>query len=171
MKIKKLKKVSILILIMLFFPTEGRVWSYNRTTLKEILKHPNLFDRKVVILKGEVIGDILKDSQKGVWINLLSEGYNIGIYVPKRNLLKNVKYLGNYHTKGDIIEVKGIFYKNCPLHAERDIHLLNIEVLHKGYILKENVSKLKEKISISLAIMCLVLVVIYFIRLRYARRY
>ncbi len=140
-------------------------------SLKEILKHPQLFDSKTVVVEGEVIGEILKDKGGGVWINILDGGYNLGVYVGDKGLLKNIKYFGAYRIQGDIIRVKGVFYKDCPIHAGRDIHLLSVEVIKRGRSLKEAPSQFKKSISFVLAIMCLTLVIIYFIRLRYARRY
>jgi len=146
-------------------------FAQNPLPLKEILEHPQLFDSKTVIVEGEVVGEILKDKGGGVWINVLDGGYNLGVYARDRNLLKNIKYFGAYRVQGDIIRVRGVFYKDCPVHAERDIHLLSVEIIKRGRRLKDAPSRFKKEVSFVLAIMCLTLVIIYFIRLRYARRY
>ncbi|OPX28831.1 MAG: hypothetical protein B1H08_05195 [Candidatus Omnitrophica bacterium 4484_171] len=136
-----------------------------------ILNHPDKFDRKVVTVEGEAIGNLLNDNRGGVWLNIFDAGYNIGIYAHKKAVFKDVNNFGAYAKRGDIIEVKGIFYKNCPLHAERDIHAVSVKIVRRGYALRETVSGYEKLTSFALSIICLTLAAIYFIKLEYARRH
>jgi len=136
-----------------------------------ILNNPGNFNKKVVTVEGEAIGELLRDNNGGVWLNILDAGYNIGVYTHNPATFKDIKNFGAYGKRGDIIEVKGIFYKNCPLHAERDIHAASVKIIRRGYVSKESVSSGKEFESFVLSIICLTLAVIYFIRLEYARRH
>ena len=136
-----------------------------------ILNHPDEFDGKVVTVEGEAIGGLLNDNRKGVWLNILDAGYNIGLYASNRALFKEVNNFGAYKKRGDTIEVKGIFYKNCPLHGERDIHVVSVKIVRRGYALRETVSGHEKFTSFALSIICLTLAVIYFIKLEYARRH
>ena len=164
------KVISIIFLFLIVFGVCIVTYAASGR-LGYILNHPDEFDRKVVIVEGEAIGGLLNDDNGGVWLNILDAGYNIGIYAHKEKVFKDVHNFGAYAKRGDIIEVKGIFYKNCPLHAERDIHAVSIKIIRKGYPLKESVSRKKEFTSFVLSIICLTLAAIYFIKLRYVRRH
>jgi lysyl-tRNA synthetase class II len=134
-------------------------------SLKELLTYPDKFDKKTVEIKGEVIGEPIL-IKKGCWINISSQGFNIGVFVKKKSFLKKIHYWGDYKKKGDIVKIKGVFFKNCPLHFEQDIHLKDLKVIEKGFQKKEKISSFKVKLTVVSFIICLVIVSIYLIKLK-----
>jgi len=144
--------------------------SYSQEVLiEEILKNPYLYHTKKVTFIGEVVGEPLKENE-GIWINVSYEGFNIGVYFDNPSLVKNIERFGSYGAKGDTVKIEGFFYDSCPLHFERDIHAHNLEIVTRGFPLKESVSFKKEITSFILAIICLILAFVYLIKLRYVSK-
>lgn len=138
---------------------------YGQTTsIKNLFVQSNKFDGKIVEAEGEVIGEALKDKDK-VWINISCAGSAIGVFLSDENLLKEIKYWGSYRQKGDIVKIRGRFYKNCPFHQKIDIHAQGVKVSKRGFPRKEFVSSFKIKLAIVFFIICLTLTSIYFIKL------
>jgi len=138
-------------------------------SLKTLLTCPYKFDRKRVEVEGEVVGEVLKGNQ-GYWVNILSSGYNLGILVKDRELVKKIKNFGGYKQWGDIVKIKGVFYKEFPRGGERCINAEKIEILQKGRERGEVISSKKVKFSHALSIIDLVLATIYFLKQRWKRR-
>lgn len=100
------------------------------------------FDQKTIEFVGEAIGEIMKRGNYA-WVNVHDGQNAIGIFL-KYEDAKKIKYLGRYLIKGDIIWVKGIFNRSCKVHGgDTDIHALEFKVIKSGYLLKENISKIK----------------------------
>ncbi|MBU1121087.1 MAG: hypothetical protein ABIH71_03295 [Candidatus Omnitrophota bacterium] len=137
-------------------------------SLNDALADPSKFDKEIVEVEGEVIGDLLKDKD-GVWINILSQGSNIGIFSRRDNLDKTINHWGSYRENGDIVKIRGVFYAQCIVHQEMDIHANNISVSKKGNERKETIAGYKVRLSIIFFIICLTTAVIYFIKVGYLR--
>lgn len=152
--------------ILVFLVVSLNVWSQ---TLEEILKEPLIYDGKKVVVQGEAIGEALRDKD-GLWINISYQGYNIGIFFRDKILTNKIKNFGSYKMRGDMLEVKGIFYAICPFHAQRDIHADGVEVVEKGEPRIEKVAEFKITLSYVLAIICLTLGGVYFIKIKYGKR-
>ena len=143
-------------------------------TLQELLEQPHQYHNQGVVIEAEAIGEVLK-GKNGLWINVAQEGYQLGIFIDRIMLsrypfFEKITFFGSYHRQGDIIRVEGTFYDNCPIHFTRDIHATRITVKEKGKVLQENVSERKKDTFAILAIICLTLAGIYFIKVRYASR-
>jgi hypothetical protein len=122
---------------------------------EELIQNAREYDGKTVVYKGEVIGDIM--ARNGfAWINV-NDGINaIGIWAD-RNLIKEIFYTGNYKSKGDIIEVKGIFHRACLEHGgDLDIHIDALHKIEEGMTIKEklNISK-RNWVFILLGALCI----------------
>ena len=161
--IKKLFSVLFFIFVLIYLPTLALA-----SSVKEVLMQPDKFDGKFIEVEGEVVGELLK-ADNGAWINITSEGYNIGIFSQTPELFEEIDYWGDYKNKGDYIKVSGVFNKNCLVHNIRDIHAGAIKILNKGYKRQEIVEPFKIKTVITLLIVCLVLGSIYLIKLRYGK--
>ena len=164
---RKFKKINLFfILVTVCFLIQG----YAKTiAIGDLLANPDEFNKKYVTVKGEVIGDKIKVGL-GLWINISSEGKDIGVFCPDKNMANSIKYLGSYKQIGDIIEVSGIFYKKCPLHGERDIHAKKITIVKRGKYVRETLSPFKVKLALILFIICVVLSLIYLYRQRARRK-
>jgi hypothetical protein len=90
---------------------------------KDLIQNAEAYDGKLVVYKGEIIGEIMRRGDYA-WINLL-DGENdnaIGVWVPG-TLIKDIGYTGSYKSIGDEIEVTGIFHRSCSEHGgDLDIH-------------------------------------------------
>ncbi len=102
----------------------------------ELINNARQYDGKVVIYKGEVIGDIMA-RKEFVWINV-NDGVNaIGIW-SKKDLVKDILYTGKYKSKGDIIEIKGVFHRACLEHGgDLDIHIDELRKITSGMVIRE----------------------------------
>jgi len=138
------------------------------TTINALIERSAEFDGKKVSLTGEVIGDCLKNS-KGLWINLLSGGDAIGVFIKPKDkaIIDKVKNFGSYKRKGDILEVEGIFYRYSPRHANLALYAESIKLVSSGYVLKEYISPMKVRLIIIFFIIYLTLYLIYLIKVKY----
>ena len=171
MSMKRIVKVCLLCFLYL---AASICWAFVYSEplhLSYILSHPDKFDKKYVTVRGEAIGEILNGNNGGVWLNISDAGCDIGLYARKREIFKNVKKFGGYGKRGDIIEARGIFYKDSPLSAERSIHTVSVKIVKRGYVLREAVPREEEFASFIFSIICLTLAAIYFIKLKYAGRH
>jgi len=122
----------------------------------ELINNAREYDGKMVSYEGEVIGDIMARGQSG-WVNV-NDGKNaIGIWLDA-SLLKEVSFGGRYKTKGDIIEVAGIFQRACLEHGgDLDIHAQGIQKKISGRQIVERVNLNKRNLALILAgVLCLV---------------
>jgi hypothetical protein len=87
----------------------------------ELIKNAKDYDGKSVLYRGEVIGDVMVRG-KYAWINV-NDGKNaIGIWIDK-DLAKDILFTGNYKTRGDQLEIAGVFQRSCLEHGgDLDIH-------------------------------------------------
>ncbi|MCM8758290.1 MAG: DNA-binding protein [Candidatus Omnitrophica bacterium] len=123
-------------------------------TLKALISSPDMFDGKVVIVQGELIGDIFS-GRDGFWVNILDSGTAIGLWVPESEKNK-IKFLGRYGIEGDYVKITGIFHKQCVQHAgDMDIHVSCFEIIKRGSYKKEQLPLEKIIFAFSLGIVSL----------------
>ncbi len=128
--------VLFLIIGFLFFAFCFLCYAEETVSSAELINNAKQYDGKVVIYKGEVIGDIMM-RKEFVWINV-NDGVNaIGIW-SKKDLAKDILYIGCYKSRGDIVEVKGIFHRACLEHGgDLDIHIEELRKISSGMVIKE----------------------------------
>ena len=115
----------------------------------ELIKNARQYDGKVVVYEGEVIGDIML-RQDFAWINV-NDGENaIGIWLPA-SLVKETSYTGSYKSKGDVLEITGIFHRSCTEHGgDLDIHGQAIRKITSGRLVQERLNPGKRNLAIIL---------------------
>jgi hypothetical protein len=129
---------------------------------QELLGSPEKYDGKVVIYKGEAIGDIMGRGDYA-WINVRDESKAIGIFCP-RDLVGDIKFTGGYKFRGDMVSVRGAFHRFCPEHGgDTDIHAEKIIVIGKGELIAHLIEPEKVKTSITLAAIAFVLAIIHLV--------
>ncbi|MCF7875232.1 MAG: hypothetical protein K9L87_01755 [Candidatus Omnitrophica bacterium] len=133
--------------------------------LKSLIAKPETYDGKMVSFEAEAIGDPLR-GKKGSWFNVQSGEYNMGIFVKNQSIINSINYWGNYKERGDLIKIKGIFYKNCSVHGGRDLHLVDLEVVEKGKKIKLKVADGKKRFALFSFVIFLTLGSIYLIKIR-----
>jgi len=126
----------------------------------ELINNTKQYDGKTVVYCGEVIGDVMARGEF-VWINV-NDGVNaIGIWAAK-DLAKDIFYTGSYKSRGDIIEVEGIFHRACPEHGgDFDIHADSLRKIKDGKAVAEKINPAKKTAAaILLGVLCLVLILV-----------
>lgn len=102
-----------------------------QTTSLDLLNNTKQYDGKTIDYKGEVIGDIMIRGDYA-WLHVNDGTTAIGIWAPKA-MVQDILYVGNYHEKGDIVEVSGIFHRSCLEHGgDLDIHASEIKKIIPG---------------------------------------
>lgn len=87
---------------------------------------------QVVRLEGEVISERLYGGQGHVWVNVLSEGTAIGVWMPEE-LASDLDVLGTWRYTGDRVQVTGTFNEACDQHGgDLDIHAASVVLLEHG---------------------------------------
>jgi hypothetical protein len=135
----------------------------------ELINSPRNQAVKFVVYRGEVVGDVMLRGDYA-WVNINDGQAAIGAWMPKK-LAQEIKYTGGYKTIGDLVEVNGIFNRNCSIHGgDLDIHVKAIKILRPGYAVSENISNAKFKLAIILFIVCLMVIMVYFVKIGYKRQ-
>ncbi|MFA5200325.1 MAG: DNA-binding protein [Candidatus Omnitrophota bacterium] len=145
-----------LILIIPFFVFNfcSRVFSQSINSI-DLIKNSGQYDGKLIVYSGEVIGDVMNRGNFA-WVNINDGDNAIGIWM-SINLAKEIKITGSYKSRGDILEVTGIFHRACAEHGgDLDIHAQGIRKVSSGRIINHrlNIEK-KNQSLILLLIICL----------------
>jgi hypothetical protein len=133
--------------------------------VKSLVAKPGKYDGKMVSFEAEAIGDPLS-GKKGIWFNVQSGEYNMGIFAKNQSIINSINYWGSYKERGDLIRIKGIFYKNCSVHGGRGLHLSGLEVIEKGKRIKPKVADEKKRFALFSFVIFLTLGSIYLIKIR-----
>ena len=122
----------------------------------ELINNAKLYDGKIVTYEGEVIGDIMVRGEYA-WVNV-NDGQNaIGIWLDN-NLTKDISYTGSYKSRGDLVEISGVFQRACLEHGgDLDIHAQAFRKVRQGRLIIErlNISK-RNLVFVLLGVLCLV---------------
>jgi hypothetical protein len=115
----------------------------------ELINNAKFYDGKIVVYAGEVIGDVMVRGEYA-WINI-NDGENaLGIWVNK-NLAKDIIYAGSYKSKGDWVEVTGVFQRACPQHGgDLDIHAQATRKINSGRGISERLNPAKKNLALIL---------------------
>jgi len=133
-----LKRAILFLSFCLFF----RLAYAQPLSSSEFIKNAKQLDGKIVTYQGEVIGDVMKRADFA-WVNV-NDGINaIGIWVPLP-LTGEIIYTGSYKSKGDIVEVSGIFHRACLEHGgDLDIHAQTLRKIDSGRFIRERLNPAK----------------------------
>lgn len=89
------------------------------------------YDTKDVVIEGEAIGNLMQRAEFA-WLNVNDGQAAIGVWA-KKDLFDVVRYIGRYAVQGDMLRIRGTFYKSCPMHGgDTDIHAHALEVIVPG---------------------------------------
>ncbi len=125
-----------------FAEGEGRV-----ANTAELLERWQEYDGTEVVIRGEVVGDVMRRGDHA-WITVNDDHYSraarleagelrggnsgIGVWLPAGEADK-IGVLGRYASKGDLVEIKGVFNSDCREHGgDFDIHAASLTVIERG---------------------------------------
>lgn len=151
-KVKKSIRNILFIWVMLLSLTLLPTYAQNNTiTLNDLIELRNQYDGKVVIVRGETLLEAL-ERKDYVWVNI-NDGTNaMGVVIPNEYAVKISAY-GDYHTKGDFIEIEVLFNKSCNTHGgDMDLHFIRFISITSGYSTEHPI----ELFRLSMAVISLV---------------
>ncbi|MDP2941480.1 MAG: DNA-binding protein [Candidatus Omnitrophota bacterium] len=116
----------------------------------ELINNARQYDGKAISYQGEVIGEVMRRGDHA-WVNL-NDGKNaIGIWMPLAQSAL-IAYAGSYKSKGDWIEVEGVFNSSCTEHGgSLDIHAQSVIKKMSGRAVAQKLNPDKKQLAIILA--------------------
>jgi len=121
------------------------------TSSSELITRAKEYDGKTVIYAGEVVGDVMLRGQHA-WINVHDGENALGVWV-KSDAAEKIAYAASYKSKGDWVEVLGVFNRACPEHGgDLDIHAQALKVIKSGRITLERLNPEKRNLAVTLGV-------------------
>ena len=144
---KKNFKLILMILFLVFSPLTA-VFSQDLSS-SELIKNAKEYDGKLIAYSGEVIGDVMLRGEFA-WVNI-NDGQNaLGAWMSAA-LAKEIKFTGNYRSRGDSLEIVGVFNRACLEHGgDLDIHARSLRKVASGRMVKEKLNFDKASLSLIL---------------------
>lgn len=137
----------LLVLCLVLVVSSSNCYAQTPTSL-ELINNAKQYDNKTVHYRGEVIGELMVRGDNA-WLHVNDNIIAIGIWAPK-TMIQDIRYAGDYHKKGDIVEVSGTFHRSCLEHGgDLDIHASEIKKITPGSLDIYPISKKKVYIGIS----------------------
>lgn len=121
-----------------------------------LINNAGEYDGKSIVYVGEAVGDVMIRGDFA-WVNV-NDGENaIGVWVDK-DLAGEIRLTGSYKTKGDRLEITGVFNRNCVQHGgDMDIHAESMRRINPGRHTGEELDTTKRNnVIILLVVLCLV---------------
>ncbi|MFA5117330.1 MAG: DNA-binding protein [Candidatus Omnitrophota bacterium] len=123
----------------------------------DLINNTQQYDGSIVSYKGEVVGEVMARGDYA-WLHVNDGSIAIGIWAPK-NMVKDILHGGDYHNKGDVVEISGTFHRSCLEHGgDLDIHAVAIKKVIPGNPVIHSVSRRK----ILAGILSLALVLLFY---------
>jgi hypothetical protein len=115
----------------------------------ELINNAKQYDGQVVLYEGEAVGDVMVRGEFA-WVNL-NDGENaVGIWLTK-DLAQAVAFTASYKSKGDWLEVTGVFHRACLQHGgDLDIHAQSVKKTSSGRRVEERLNPAKRIFALAL---------------------
>jgi len=141
---------TAIITLLIFFSTSALASSAISST--ELIEHSKRYDGKIVVYRGEVIGDIMIRGNFAL-VNLHDGENALGVWA-EASQVEEIEFVGGYKAKGDLLEVKGVFNRACSEHGgDMDIHAQVVRVIQKGYKKNHPINRIKLVAALLLAVL------------------
>jgi len=146
----KINFKSVLLILLLILAAYPRIHVFCQSlSSSELIGNAKEHDGKPVTFTGEAIGDIMLRGEFA-WVNINDGDNALGIWMSAA-LAKEINFTGSYKTRGDKVEVTGIFHRACSEHGgDLDIHAQSLRKLGDGRIVNQKLNLDKRNLSISL---------------------
>jgi hypothetical protein len=150
-RLRKLKMQIVPSLLMVMILWLVPALSHGQSiSSQELIANANVYDGKIVLYRGEIIGDIMRRGNFS-WLNLADEKNVIGVWLPS-GLLKAIAFTGSYRAIGDSLEVTGVLHRACPEHGgDLDIHATAITKTANGRVRNERINTSKRDLAVILS--------------------
>lgn len=127
---------------------------------KRLIEHAKFYDGKTVTYKGEAVTAVMRRGDYG-WVNINDGDNAIGVW-GKVSELDKIKFLGGYNSKGDTLEIVGIFNRACQEHGgDLDIHADTMTVISSGYATHEIIDRKKVRLAFALFLTTILVVSVF----------
>ena len=144
MKISFKSVLLIVFLILMVYP--GAPVLCQSLSSNELIKNAKEYDGKLVTYAGEVIGDVMLRGEFA-WVNINDGDNALGVWM-SASLAKEIEFVGNYKSRGDNLEIAGIFHRACLEHGgDLDIHAQSLRRLGNGRIVNQRLNLEKKNLS------------------------
>jgi len=155
-----IRKSFILIILLSTFSFQPSASPAESMSSNELIENAKALDGKTVVYKGELVTAVLRRGAHS-WINMNDGNNAIGVWCASA-ALKDVKFMGDYKNRGDILEVEGRFNRACQVHkGELDIHAYSLKILKQGHQFKERLNTRKLALSTVLFFITILVVVLF----------
>jgi len=136
---KKEFKLILIILFLVFIPRGEKAAFAQSFSSSELIRNAREYDGKIIIYSGEVIGDVMSRGEFA-WVNI-NDGENaLGVWMSAVSA-KEIKFKGNYKSRGDRLEIMGEFHRACFEHGgDLDIHVQSLRKIENGRMVKERIN-------------------------------
>lgn len=148
---KKNLGLTLIILFLVFSPQGRQTDAFSQSlSSSELIKNAKEYDGKLIAYSGEVIGEVMLRGEFA-WVNI-NDGQNaLGVWMSVA-LAQEIKFTGNYKSRGDNLEITGVFHRACLEHGgDLDIHAQSLRKLGNGRIVQEKLNL--DKVSLSLILL------------------
>ncbi|MCD8199445.1 MAG: hypothetical protein LUD25_00535 [Coriobacteriaceae bacterium] len=142
------------------FPELTHNATYRKVTIDELLSADDRLDGRAVRFSGEAIGTALSAEEGYRWVNLLSDGQEIGVLMNEKQVAK-IKHFGSYGEVGDTVTVRGVFHLACDAHAdELEVHAANVKIKDRGHTVTRGFSSRRVTIAIIFVVLAVAIYVV-----------
>ncbi|PIQ88016.1 MAG: DNA-binding protein [Candidatus Omnitrophica bacterium CG11_big_fil_rev_8_21_14_0_20_43_6] len=144
------KNLTFIFITLFWLISLQAVVSAQGLSSSELINHAKQYEDKLVVYSGEVIGELMPQGEF-TWVNIHDGENALGVWI-NSGLVKDIKFTGNYKTRGDSVEVTGILHRACAEHGgELDIHAQSLRKTGHGRIVKEKLNF--DKVTLSLILL------------------
>jgi hypothetical protein len=127
----------------------------------DLINQSFFYDNKTVVYRGEVVGPVMVRGEHA-WLNIYDGSYAIGVWCPAE-YAKGVRFYGDYNSKGDFVEVTGVFHRTCREHGgDLDIHCDSLRVITPGHAVKHTVEKRRIYAAVFFGLIAFLLIIAEF---------
>lgn len=113
-------------------PARGLAIEPSRTNGSELVAVGGPADGTTVRFEGEVISEALAGGAEHVWVNVLSDGVAVGVWMPEA-MTDDLQVFGDWQHVGDRVAVTGVFNAACDEHGgDLDVHVTELELVARG---------------------------------------
>ncbi len=140
-------------LIIIFFVAliPARISFAQELSSNELIKNAKQYSGLTVTYCGEVIGEVMLRGAFA-WVNINDGDNALGVWMDA-SLASQIKFTGNYKSRGDNLEIVGIFNRACLEHGgDLDIHAQGIRKIANGRVVPEGINLDKRNLALILLV-------------------